>query len=127
MCPYAVFRPRVAIRGHHSALGGRFTSKACPASGAKVTLSPALAADILRRTEQRARDQQHNLGHLAALLAMLGDEIGTPHAKRPTLEWQELGLRVEYLAAQISQHTYDLARALDGVEMVAGRLAGGPP
>ena len=107
------------------AKGNRTTSKACPASGAKVTLSPALAADILRRTEQRARDQQHNLGHLAALLAMLGDEIGTPHAKRPTLEWQELGLRVEYLAAQISQHTYDLARALDGVEMVAGRLAGG--
>jgi hypothetical protein len=110
------------------AKGNRTTSTSRRATAAKATpaASVSKATDTIRRDAERATDQQYNLGHLAALLAMVGDEIGTPFADRPTLEWQELGCRVEYLAAQLKRHTADLATALAGVEgAVTGLRVGG--
>jgi hypothetical protein len=108
------------------AKSNRTTSKARRANVARVTPLPrSIAADILRRSENGARDHQYKFGHVAELLGLLGDQIGAPHAKRSTVEWQELGQCVNYVAEQILCHAAGLGRALDGVELVRGRLAGG--
>lgn len=60
--------------------------------------------------------QRYRLGHLSALLRLLADEIGEPHAERTDLEWQDLGLRVEYVADLLAEHVDDLERALETLE-----------
>jgi hypothetical protein len=97
------------------------------ATAAKATILPAdLAADILGRTEEACRREQYNLHHAASLLLMLGQQIGEPSANWRGDSLCELGLRAEYIAAQILEHTRELGRKLDAVNMVAGRLVRRP-
>jgi len=71
--------------------------------------------DLNAAIEEASR-QRFNLGHLAKLLLSLGGEIGKPHADRDSLEWQDLGLRVEYLANQLQDHVEALDEAIDVID-----------
>ncbi len=66
-------------------------------------------------------DERYRIQHAAALLLMLGDDIGTPFSGRSDLEQQELGARVEYLAEQIEAHCKALGAGLEALIEAAQR------
>ena len=88
-----------------------------------VITNNAPMPDVGAAIEEASR-QRFNLGHLGKLLLSLGEEIGEPHAERTDLEWQDLGLRVEYLANQLGAHVEALDEALDVIEEAHERDGG---
>jgi hypothetical protein len=89
----------------------------------RTALSPKVAAETIEAARDKADDERSNIEHAAALLETLGDYIGQPHVDRDTMEWQSLGLRVEYLARQFQQHCGSLGQALERIEKTAMGLA----
>jgi hypothetical protein len=81
-----------------------------------TVVPPTDEAPDLAGAIESASEQRFNLGHLGRLLLSLGDEIGTPHSGRTDLEWQDLGLRVEYLAKVLLDHVDALDEALEVIE-----------
>jgi hypothetical protein len=98
----------------------RTTSKARRANVATHTL--AQLAEKVEGARSAAQDEQFNITHAAELLEALGEHIGQPHVRRSTLEWQDLGLRVEYVARVIRGHASGLAAPLETIERAAMSL-----
>jgi hypothetical protein len=82
-------------------------------------------ADTLSRAENDARLLQFEIGHAAALLALLARAAGEPGSNFTRRTRERHWLQAEYLAERIAQHVRDLSDALDKVERVAGRLSQG--
>lgn len=83
-----------------------------------LTVAPPTAPEKpdLEAAFHEAMEQRFRLGHLANLLKSLGDEIGTLPAERVSLDCQDLGLRVEYVADLLAEHADTLGEALDTME-----------
>lgn len=77
---------------------------------------PTEEASDLADAIEAASEQRYNLGHLGRLLLSLGEHIGRPCADRTSLEWQDLGLRVEYVAKTMLGHVKALDEALNVIE-----------
>jgi len=91
-----------------------------PRDSTRLGPSKPSPEELLEAARYAADQERFSIEHAAALLKMLGGHIGKPHAERDSMEWQALGLRVEYLADQLHQHSEDLAEALERIEVAAG-------
>jgi hypothetical protein len=89
----------------------------------------ASTRERLRCAEADGRDQQHNIGHAAALLILLAQNSGEAcHVDRiDRADMQGRWLRVEYLARQLEAHVGDLDKGLAEVEGVVSALGRAEP
>jgi hypothetical protein len=92
------------------------TSTARRATAAKAAPSPK---EIICRLEDKASAEAYGLGHLAELMELMGDCVGTPGARWTSIEQQEIGLRIEYLGALIKRHAEAINSALGDIRAAA--------
>jgi hypothetical protein len=104
------------------ARGNRTTSKARRATAAKATIPPS---QILCRLEDKAHAEVFGLQHLAELMELMGDCVGTPGASWTDLQMQHIGLRIEYCAALVKRHADEISTALIKIRTTAERLQRG--
>jgi hypothetical protein len=107
------------------AKGNNTASRAPRASVAIVTFTPAKAAEIICRLEDKACVEAYGLGHLAELLLLFGDHVGTPGAGWTNLDTQEIGNRVEYLGEQVKRHAAAIGDILGEMRHTAERMQKG--
>jgi hypothetical protein len=95
------------------------TAKPCRASAPKATSSPS---QILCRLEDAAHAEVFGLQHLAELMELMGDCVGTPRASWTDLQMQHIGLRIEYCSALVKRHADEISTALIKIRTTAERL-----
>ena len=96
--------------------GNRTTSTPRRATAAKASASPK---EIICRLEDKASAEAYGIGHLAELMELMGDCVGTPSNRLSSMEQQELGLRIEYLARLIKRHAGAINTALEEIRYTA--------
>jgi len=91
------------------------------------TTSPARRASVATATICQLEDEAHaeafGLQHLAALMMLMGENVGTPGAGLTDMATQELGLRIEYLASLIKRHADVISAALVDIRTTAEQAA----
>jgi hypothetical protein len=92
------------------------TSTPRRATAAKATSSPK---EIICRLEDKASEEAYGIGHLAELMELMGDHVGTPSNRLSSVEQQELGLRIEYLAGLVKRHAEAINTALGDIRYTA--------
>jgi hypothetical protein len=107
------------------AKGNTTASKAPRASVAKVIFTPAKAAEIICQLEDKACIEAYGLGHLAELMLLFGDHVGTPYAGWSNMDTQEIGLRIEYLGEQVKRHAATIGDVLGEMRHAAERMTKG--
>jgi hypothetical protein len=100
----------------------RTTSTPRRATAAKATSSPS---QILCRLEDAAHAEVFGLQHLAELMELMGDCVGTPGASWTDLQMQHIGLRIEYCSALVKRHADEISTALIKIRATAERLQRG--
>jgi hypothetical protein len=94
----------------------RTTSTPRRATAAKAPPNPK---EIIYRLEDQASEEAYGIGHLAELMELMGDTVGTPSNRLSSMEQQELGLRIEYLARLIKRHAAAINTALEEIRYTA--------
>jgi hypothetical protein len=94
----------------------RTTPTARRATAAKASASPK---EIICRLEDEASAEAYGIGHLAELMELMGDCVGTPGNRLSSVEQCELGLRIEYLASLIKRHAEAINTALGEIRYTA--------
>jgi hypothetical protein len=92
------------------------TSTPRRATAAKAEPSPK---DIICRLEDQASEEAYGIGHLAELMELMGDRVSTAGAGLTSLERQELGLRIEYMARTFKRHAEAINTALGEIRYTA--------
>jgi hypothetical protein len=98
------------------AKANRTTSTPRRATAAKATPNPK---EVICRLEDQASEEAYGIGHLAELMELMGDCVGTPGGRFTSLELQELGLRIEYLARTLKRHAEAISTALGEIRYTA--------
>jgi hypothetical protein len=98
------------------------TSTARRATAAKAAPSPK---EIICRLEDIASAEAYGLGHLAELMEVWGDHVGTPYAGWSNMDMQQIGLRIEYLGATVKRHAEAIGDTLQDIRNAAERLQRG--
>ena len=100
----------------------RTTSTARRATAAKAASRPS---QILCRLEDEAHAEVFGLQHLAELMELMGDCVGTPGAGWDNMEMQKIGLRIEYLGELVKRHAERIGRTLIDIRTTAERMQRG--
>jgi hypothetical protein len=103
----------------------RTTSTRPGASVAKVTFSPAQAAEIICRLEDKAETEAFGLGHLSELMELFGEQVGTPFAGWSNMDMQQIGLRIEYLGELVKKHAETIGDTVREIRHTAERMQKG--
>jgi hypothetical protein len=98
------------------AKGNRTTSTPRRATAAKAAPNPK---EIICRLEDKAAEEAYGIGHLAELMELMGGRVGLPSNRLSSVEQQELGLRIEYLAGLIKRHAEVIGNALGEIRYTA--------
>jgi hypothetical protein len=89
---------------------------------AKVTFTPAKAAEIICGLEDDAHAEAFGLQHLGELMAIWGEHVGSPGADWDGMETQQIGLRIEYLGGLIKRHADAISDAVGKIRNTAERM-----
>jgi hypothetical protein len=74
-------------------------------------------ANVTSAMVEAATDEQCKFWNVATLLRIVGDQVSEGlSAGRSDLEWQRLGCTIDYLAAQLQEHTDKLGDVLTDIE-----------
>jgi hypothetical protein len=92
------------------------TSTPRRATAAKAAPNPK---EIICRLEDKAAAEAYGIGHLAELMELMGDCVGTPSHRLSSVEQCELGLRIEYMAGLIKRHAEAINTALGEIRYTA--------
>jgi hypothetical protein len=98
------------------AKANRTTSTPRRATAAKAASNPK---EIICRLEDKAAEDAYGIGHLAELMELMGDTVGRPGNRLSSMEQQELGLRIEYLAGLVKRHAEVISTALGDIRHTA--------
>jgi hypothetical protein len=104
------------------AKGNRTTSTPRGASVANATLA---AVERIYRLEDKAAAEAFGLGHLAELMELFGDHVGTPPAVWSNLDMQQIGLRIEYMGCIVKRHAETIGELLGDMRNAAEQLQRG--
>ncbi len=83
----------------------------------------SLPKESVQRSLAETKDAIFRVGHAAELVRYLGQEIGQLGAKRSSTDWDQLGLRVEYLADLLLSHVSELDVGIKRAEFFQDKLA----
>jgi hypothetical protein len=98
------------------AKNNRTTSTPRRATAAKPAPNPK---DIICRLEDQAAEEAYGIGHIAALVELMGDRVGTPANRLSSVEQSEHGMRIAYLAGLIKRHAEVIGTALGEIRYTA--------
>ena len=95
------------------------TSTAHPATMANATKA---ATDLICQLEDKAATEAFGLGHLAELMEVWGDHVGTPYAGWSNLDMQRIGLRIEYIGGIVKRHAEAIGELVGDMRNAAEQL-----
>jgi|HubBroStandDraft_6_1064221.scaffolds.fasta_scaffold90672_3 hypothetical protein len=93
--------------------------------GASVANATKAATDLICQLEDKAATEAFGLGHLAELMEVWGDHVGTPYADWSNKDMQQIGLRIEYLGGVVKRHAEAIGATLQDMRNAAERLQRG--